>query len=644
MIQRLALDAPFFEQVLSALSLVQQLKEQIPQGSVNDPEAGLLSELVETQQAIETETVDLEATLSRLVSLARLLTPARGAAVWFFTEHDFVCRAATDGLVGDEGLRQEVMARLLVSEVANRDGWRNTAAAQSLLVAPIHQGRDIVGALAVFSPAPNAFRERDGTCVRLLSGLLAHALRRTADAELRQVVSLERAAMLEAMDQIMPALRRMAEDGGGESGCGAGTVTMAELEPAMEPTPEPVPDGLGIVGDVATGEVSNPVSPLVRGAEAEVEAAGNAGELPNVFLLLQEETEREAKTPVVVNNGTSEAEDCEVAVEPAEQPIAQVGTEKMQLRVPDEPATEDSSRAAAGPAGRLIAARLAARMWSAARRLEDVGSGVMVASRRTGLHLRLLATRGLESAMWMPRQLRSRGVQLSAALLARLRRKSTPVVVAAVKSHLSGLAKAALGKLRAGRNASWERCLRATRRAAVPVLVLLIVAAHLIMTRTGGVPSHAESRDRHLELLPGASASATSPAIEQQVSSSAKPHSATVSRPQTPPGTKDGVKAASTSPRWVWVGENELDYLAQGVKVRYFIPRPPPQQRLGKTHVKYIGEDVIIRYFTPEQAAGLPSRPAGSAARPAQVCTAGGVCPGGRENWPGKPQYQGKPQ
>ncbi|HXY52299.1 MAG TPA: GAF domain-containing protein [Terriglobales bacterium] len=129
------------------------------------------------------------------------------------------------------------------------------------------------------------------------------------------------------------------------------------------------------------------------------------------------------------------------------------------------------------------------------------------------------------------------------------------------------------------------------------------------------------------------SASASSSAIALGAPfASAKPHPAdTMSRLQTG-RAEDGRKAARTLPRWVWVGENELDYLAQGVKVRYFIPRPQPQQMsLAKSHVKYIGEDVTVRYFTPEQATALPPLPTGSAARPAAGCTAGGLCPGGRE-------------
>jgi len=138
---------------------------------------------------------------------------------------------------------------------------------------------------------------------------------------------------------------------------------------------------------------------------------------------------------------------------------------------------------------------------------------------------------------------------------------------------------------------------------------------------------------RRPALSAAVSASATSSAIAQEVAFASKPLPAnTTSGSRTVSGRTEDGRNAARLPRWVWVGESELDYLAQGVKVRYFIPRPPPQpMRLGKSHVKYIGEDVTVRYFTPEQAAALPPLPAANAARPAAGCRAGGLCPGGRE-------------
>ena len=63
----------------------------------------------------------------------------------------------------------------------------------------------------MFSEESHAFTERDATKARLLSGLLAHALGKAAEAELKQKVSLERATMLQAIEQLIPALRKLAE-------------------------------------------------------------------------------------------------------------------------------------------------------------------------------------------------------------------------------------------------------------------------------------------------------------------------------------------------------------------------------------------------------------------------------------------------
>ena len=69
--------------------------------------------------------------------------------------------------------------------------------------------------------------------------------------------------------------------------------------------------------------------------------------------------------------------------------------------------------------------------------------------------------------------------------------------------------------------------------------------------------------------------------------------------------------------RRVRVGENEVDYVAEDVTVRYFTPKPATHRvRVGTNEVAYIGEDVTVRYFTPETrsssvpANSVPSKPA----------------------------------
>ena len=231
MTERFTLDRPSFEQVLCATSLIQQLNRRLRNSFTPDNDIQPLSDLVETQLAIETGTIDLEAAMNRVVGLAMKLGRATGVATWLFTGREFVYRAGTGtvAISNDERLQLEVLSKLASifgasdhsssHDPRESNAWNPAPDAihypgsvKSLLVAPIFHGRSIAGALAVFSTEFNAFTERDATRARLLSGLLAYALGKAAEAELKQNVSLERAAMLQVIDQLIPALKMLAEE------------------------------------------------------------------------------------------------------------------------------------------------------------------------------------------------------------------------------------------------------------------------------------------------------------------------------------------------------------------------------------------------------------------------------------------------
>jgi hypothetical protein len=57
--------------------------------------------------------------------------------------------------------------------------------------------------------------------------------------------------------------------------------------------------------------------------------------------------------------------------------------------------------------------------------------------------------------------------------------------------------------------------------------------------------------------------------------------------------------AAAAKPRWVRVGNDELDYVAQDVTVRYFGVKPAAQLAPAQGRTKKIGSDVTVRYFNP---------------------------------------------
>jgi len=65
--------------------------------------------------------------------------------------------------------------------------------------------------------------------------------------------------------------------------------------------------------------------------------------------------------------------------------------------------------------------------------------------------------------------------------------------------------------------------------------------------------------------------------------------------------------AGAAKPRWVRIGNDELDYVGQDVTVRYFGVKPAAQLAPVQSRTKKIGSDVTVRYFSPI-AASAPER------------------------------------
>jgi GAF domain/Sel1 repeat len=196
-----------------------------------------LAELVEAQQAIETGTLDLDAAMKRVLVLSLRFTKAEGAAVWLFAQDEFVYRAGAGTASNNEKLRLAVLSSLAgawpgngkevhrVNEATpSMRSWVADlgAGATSLLVAPIYHGREVAGALTAFANPPNSFSDHHRTTVRLMSGLLSHALRKAAEVELRAVepetVELKQnghtddTTALQVSQPSVPVLKKLADD------------------------------------------------------------------------------------------------------------------------------------------------------------------------------------------------------------------------------------------------------------------------------------------------------------------------------------------------------------------------------------------------------------------------------------------------
>jgi GAF domain len=94
-------------------------------------------------------------------------------------------------------------------------------------------------------------------------------------------------------------------------------------------------------------------------------------------------------------------------------------------------------------------------------------------------------------------------------------------------------------------------------------------------------------------------------------SPSVKPAAAkSVSQPHTIPAATQSPKPSRSAFRRTRVGENEIDYIADDVTMRYFTQRP----RTGYNQVE-LGRDVTVRYFASNPA-GLAAQPVSDVAQP----------------------------
>jgi TPR repeat protein len=200
------------EQILVAVSLIQQLQKRALSLD-SSSETARFAGVANAQEAIQTGTLGPELALFRIADLALELVPGQGAGVWLFAGDLLVYRAGAGTASDDETLRNAVLSKLVNVERRSLtpSNEEKPSAVCSLLVAPIYQGPRIAGALAVFSENTNCFSPSDLTKLRLLTGLLAQAVDKDANARLRHQVSLERAVVLNVIGAVVPSLAGLVE-------------------------------------------------------------------------------------------------------------------------------------------------------------------------------------------------------------------------------------------------------------------------------------------------------------------------------------------------------------------------------------------------------------------------------------------------
>jgi Sel1 repeat-containing protein/GAF domain-containing protein len=226
MAQRFSLDHQSFEQFLAAASLLQQFQRQATQSSGPQNFAYHLLELLDTQKAIESGALDTDSAIERIVRLALRVLGAEGTAAWLFSNDEFVYRAGSGRAASkDERLRLTVLARVAAICEPSRESfpgqreWAKGAGdsgyypgcVRSLIVGPIYRHDRVVGALAGFSTAFDAFDERDAANIRLLSGMIGTAMERAVVPDI-SVAALPRQTLLRVIEHIVPALEQLVHE------------------------------------------------------------------------------------------------------------------------------------------------------------------------------------------------------------------------------------------------------------------------------------------------------------------------------------------------------------------------------------------------------------------------------------------------
>ena len=295
---RFTLDKKSFEEFLAAASFLQQVQRQALRdgaGALHGTQALLV--LMETQRAIELGKLDLDSAMERIVALTPRTVGGSGAAVWLFTQNEFVCGASTGISPKDERLRLQVLSRLVrefhvgslpeVAKLAKIDSGDYPGSVKSVLVTPVYQGSRIAGALAAFSSELDAFTERDAANLRLLASLFARALATATEAGLQKVEALERTAVLQLVEQVSPVLRELAER--------AEQKPDVPAEPVLEPLAAALDTRYGnpdeLIGADETADAS------LENASQDEEFAGSASQ--PAYNLPEEPEEEDISIPFV---------------------------------------------------------------------------------------------------------------------------------------------------------------------------------------------------------------------------------------------------------------------------------------------------------------------------------------------------------
>ena len=201
---------------LSALfRQIERRKVRVRACDWNDPET--FPRLAAIQQ-IESEAIDLDTVMDRVVKLARKELSADGIGVWLFTNNEIFFGAGAGNASNDERLRLSLLSTLLTSWRLSKGSLApvgkpvlSEGEIKSWLLEPLYQGRDVAGVLAAFSSRLNSFSKLDSTKIHLLADVLANALTKASAGASAESTAMEPALLLRLIEQRIPGLQHIVD-------------------------------------------------------------------------------------------------------------------------------------------------------------------------------------------------------------------------------------------------------------------------------------------------------------------------------------------------------------------------------------------------------------------------------------------------
>jgi len=162
-----------------------------------------LSAIAAVQRWIATDNVEVDGAMALIADQARNVANANGVAIGLLEGDNLVYRAGSGGAATYIG--RHVKATLSVSrasgEILRVENTQTDArieaaicrqfGAKALLIVPICRGRTVVGAIEILFYDAHAFQDREVRTYQLMAGLVAEAISRVAELELKQALAAE---------------------------------------------------------------------------------------------------------------------------------------------------------------------------------------------------------------------------------------------------------------------------------------------------------------------------------------------------------------------------------------------------------------------------------------------------------------------